>query len=78
MRLARKPEPSAKKKKAKTVELTKVTGIGPKTAKNLTEAGIENANELASSNPEKVVKANGSSEERASSLIEDARSLVEQ
>jgi len=78
IRLARKPEPSAKKEEAKTVELTKVTGIGAKTAKNLTEEGIENANELASSNPEKVMGAIGSSEERASSLIEDARSLAEQ
>ncbi len=76
--LARKLEPPAKKEEVKIVELTEVAGIGPKTTKKLIEAGIENANELASSNPEKVAKAIGSSEERASSLIEYARSLVKQ
>jgi len=78
LKLARKLEPPAKEEEVKIVELNEVKGIGPKTTGKLIDAGIENANELASSNPEKVMGAIGSSEERASSLIEDARSLVKQ
>ena len=44
-------EPPESEKKAKIVELAEVRGIGPKTAKKITEAGVENTNELASSDP---------------------------
>ena len=76
IKLARKREPSAKEGKAKIFELTEVKGVGPKTAGKLVEAGIKNANDLASSDPERVAEAVGSSVEKASGMIEDARSLV--
>ena len=57
------------------VGLTEVKGIGPKTAGRLKEAGIGTANELAASTPEKVAKAVGSSEEKASRFIEYARAV---
>ena len=69
-------EPIVSEKEAKIFELTEVKGIGLKTAKKLKEAGIENANELAKSSPQKVAEALGSSETRAAGFIEDAQSLL--
>ncbi|MFB0523843.1 MAG: helix-hairpin-helix domain-containing protein [Candidatus Bathyarchaeia archaeon] len=74
--MVRELEPSAKTGREEIVELTEVKGIGPKTAEKLREAGIENASDLADSNPETIAKALSLSEERSSSLIEDARSLL--
>jgi len=71
-------EPSVSEKKVKTIELTKVKGIGPKTARKLKEAGIENANELATSSPQRVADTLGSSEVRATCFVEDARSLLKE
>ena len=48
------------------------------TAKKLKEAGIENANELATSNPQRVAEVLGSSETRAVGFIENARSLLKE
>lgn len=76
-RRALKPKPPAKKK-AKIVELSEVKGVGPKTAKKLIEAGIENANQLAVSSPETVSETLGSSEKKATNLIEEARSLLKE
>ena len=69
----RKIEPPIKKK---IVELTEVKGIGPKMAGKLVEVGIKNAYELATSNPEKVAEALGSSKDRAINLIEGARTTL--
>jgi predicted flap endonuclease-1-like 5' DNA nuclease len=60
------------------VDITEVKGIGPKLSEKLAEAGIKNANELASSSPKEIAEAIGSSEERASNLIEEARSLLKE
>jgi len=60
------------------VDITEVEGIGPKLSEKLAEAGIKNANELASSSPKEIAEAIGSSEERASNLIEEARSLLKE
>ena len=69
-------EPIESAKEAKTIELTEVKGIGLKTAKKLKEAGIENANALATLSPQRVVEVLGSSETRAVGFIENARSLL--
>lgn len=74
---ALRPEPLAKKK-AEIVDLAEVKGVGSKTAKKLREAGIENANQLAASSPETVSETLGSSEKRATNLIEEARSLLKE
>jgi predicted flap endonuclease-1-like 5' DNA nuclease len=68
-------EPMATKE-VRIVELTEVKRIGMKTAKKLKEAGIENANELATSSPQSVAEVLGSSETRAIDFIENARSLL--
>ena len=72
-----KPEPP-KKKKIEIIKITKVKGIGPKTAEQLKKARIKSANELAASSPETIAKAIGSSEERASRFIENANSLLKE
>jgi len=59
-----------------TINLVEVKGIGPKMSEKLQEVGIKNANELAASNPKKVAKAIGSSEDRASKFIGEARILL--
>ncbi len=74
---ALRPEPLAKKK-AEIVDLAEVKGVGSRTAKKLREAGIENANQLAASSPETVSETLGSSEKRATNLIEEARSLLKE
>ena len=71
-------EPPVSEKKAKIIELTEVKGIGPKTANKLREAGIKNANELATSSPDKVAEALGFTEERATSFIEEAHLLLKE
>ncbi len=57
-----------------TIELTEVKGIGQKLAEKLKQAGIKDTKELAASSPEKVAKAIGISEKKASILIENAGS----
>ncbi len=57
--------------------LTEVKGIGQKTSVKLKEAGIRDPEELAASNPDEIAKALGVSGEKASKLIENARSLLE-
>ncbi len=73
-------EKASRRKKAATpevtVELAKVKGIGPKLTEKLTKAGVKDANDLAASSPEKIAKTIGVSEKRASTLIENARSLL--
>jgi len=59
-----------------TIDLAEVKGIGPTISTKLMEAGIKNANELTASSPEKIAKAIGSSEKRASKLIEEAHILL--
>lgn len=59
-----------------TIALTKVKGIGPKLSEKLKNAGIEDAKELAASNPKEIAEALGVSEERASAFIKTARSLL--
>ena len=54
-----------------------VKGVGPKFSEKLQNAGIKNVKKLAASKPKQVAEALGISEERASSLIENARSLLE-
>ena len=71
-------EPIVSEKEAKIIELTEVKGIGLKTAEKLKEAGIENANELATSSPQRVAEVLGSSETRAVGFIENARSLLKE
>jgi len=77
-----KAHPEKKKQKAKvaaakaTVDLAKVRGIGPKLSQKLIKAGFKDANQLAASNPESLAKTIGVSEKRASTLIENARSLL--
>ena len=73
-----RPEPSVGEKKVKTIDLTEVKGIGPKTAEKLKEAGIRNANELATSSPQIIAETFGSSEERATNLIRAAHLLLEE
>lgn len=69
-------ESPVKEEKLKIIELTEVKGIGSKTAEKLIKVGIKNANELATSNAERVGEAIGTSKERASNLIKSARSLL--
>ena len=66
------------KKQIKDVvkELSDVKGIGPKLSEKLKKGGINTANKLAKSNPEKIAQVIGSSNTRASKLIESALSLV--
>jgi len=71
-------EPIASVKEARIVELTEVKGIGLKTAKKLKEAGIESANGLATSDPQRVAEILGSSETRAARFVEDAQSLLKE
>ncbi len=71
-----KREPSLPKEKIKTVELSAVKGIGPKTMEKLVEAGIKSVNELVVMNTERVAEVIGTSKDRASILIENARSLL--
>ena len=75
---ALRPKPPLSEKKAKTIEIAEVKGIGSKTAKKLKEAGIDNANQLAASSPETVSEALGFSEKRATNLIEEARSILKE
>jgi ribosomal protein L13E len=78
--------PKVKKRKAKAratapkviLDLTKVKGIGPKLSEKLIKAGVKSVNRLAASNPERIAKAIGVSEERASTLIKNARSLLKE
>ena len=63
-------------KETAIVDLTEVKSIGPKTAEQLKEAGIKNANELAASTPVTVAEAIGFSEKRARDLIKDANALL--
>ena len=74
---ALRPEPPVKKK-VRIVELSEVKGVGPKTAENLIEADIRNANKLAASSPQMVAESIGSSKKRATNLIEEARSLLKE
>jgi len=71
-------EPIVSEKEAKIIELTEVKGIGLKTAEKLKEAGIENANELATSSPQRVAEVLGCSETRAVGFIENIRSLLKE
>ena len=73
---ALRPKPPLSEKEAEIVEPAEVKGVGSRTAEKLKEAGIENANQLAASSPRTVVEALGSSERRATRLVEDARSLL--
>ncbi len=60
------------------LDLGKVKGVGPKLSEKLTKAGIKNANELAASSPEKIAKAISVSEKKATTIIENARSLLKE
>jgi uncharacterized membrane protein YuzA (DUF378 family) len=60
-----------------SIDLTQVRNIGPKTAQKLREAGFTDPQALAGSKPEDIAKALGISEQRASAIIENARSLLE-
>ena len=75
---ALRPKPPLSKKKAKIVEITEVKGIGSRTAEKLIEAAIRNANKLAASSPQMIAEAIGSSEKRATNLIDEARSLLKE
>jgi predicted flap endonuclease-1-like 5' DNA nuclease len=73
--------PQVKEQKAEVTapdvtDLTKVKGIGPKLSEKLIKAGVKDIKGLAASGPERIAKAIGVSEERASILIENARSLL--
>jgi len=69
-------KPVKKQKKEVIIGLSKVKGIGPKLSEKLKKADIKNANILAKSNPKKIAQVIGSSEKRASKLIESAYSLL--
>ncbi len=56
-------------------ELTQVKGVGPKSARRLQRYDISTIKKLAASKPEKVADALGISEEAASRIVENARSL---
>ena len=71
-----KSEPSLPIDKIKTVELTEVKGIGPKSMEKLVKAGIKSATELVVTDAERVAYIIGTSKDRASILIENARSLL--
>jgi len=71
-----KSEPSLPIDKIKTVELTEVKGIGPKSMEKLVKTGIKSANELVVTDPERVADIIGTSKDRASILIENALSLL--
>jgi predicted flap endonuclease-1-like 5' DNA nuclease len=71
-----KREPSFTKKAIKTIELTEVKGIGPKTMEKLVKAGITTANELTVTDIESIAEIIGTSKERASTLIDNANSLL--
>ncbi|MFB0523248.1 MAG: ribosomal protein L13e [Candidatus Bathyarchaeia archaeon] len=73
-----RPKPPSSEKKAEIVELAEVKGVGSRTAEKLKEADIGNANELAASTPQIVAEAIGSSEKRATNLIDEARSLLKE
>jgi predicted flap endonuclease-1-like 5' DNA nuclease len=73
-----KREPSLPKETIKTVKLTEVKGIGPKTMEKLVNAGIISANELLVTDVERVAEVIGTSKDRASILIDNARSLLNQ
>jgi DNA polymerase/3'-5' exonuclease PolX len=71
-----KSEPSLPIDEVKTVELTEVKGIGPKSMEKLVKAGIKSANDLVVTDAERVADIIGTSKDRASILIENARSLL--
>jgi predicted flap endonuclease-1-like 5' DNA nuclease len=71
-------EPFLTKKAVKTIKLTEVKGIGPKTMEKLVKAGIKSANELAVTDVERVAKVIGASLDRALTLIDNASSLLNQ
>ena len=73
-----KPKPAVTEKREKVLEVREVKGVGPKTAKNLREAGIETANKLADSSPESVMKATGFSRKKTSNIIGNAMALMKE
>ena len=71
---APEPEESAEGEGARPV--TDVKGVGPATAEKLEKAGITNLQELADSDPAKVMEAAGVSDEKAKHYVADAKAIL--
>ncbi len=71
-----KQKPFLTKEAIQTIKLTEVKGIGPKTMEKLVKAGIMSANELTVTDVERVAEIIGTSKDRASTLIDNANSLL--
>lgn len=56
--------------------VTDVKGVGPATAEKLEKAGITNLQELADSDPAKVMEAAGVSDEKAKHYVADAKAIL--
>jgi DNA-directed RNA polymerase subunit L len=63
------------KKKAKTVPLTEIRGVGPKRVEQLRKAGIASANGLLRANPEKLSEKTGIPLGTLQALVEEAKQL---
>lgn len=71
---APEPEEAAEGEGARPV--TDVKGVGPATAEKLEKAGITNLQELADSDPAKVMEAAGVSDEKAKHYVADAKAIL--
>ncbi len=71
-----KSEPSLPIDEIETIQLTEVKGIGPKTMEKLVDAGIMSVNELVEIDTERIAEVISISNDRTSTLIENARSLL--
>lgn len=73
---SQKKQLNQEKTAATTEVLTKLDGIGPKTAEVLTKAGLTDVNKLAQSKPDDLTTLQGIGQKTAERIIESAKEFV--
>ncbi|PIQ88890.1 MAG: transcription termination/antitermination protein NusA [Candidatus Omnitrophica bacterium CG11_big_fil_rev_8_21_14_0_20_42_13] len=71
-----KPEVKAEVKEAEKVEITELSGIGEKTAKNLKKAGFTDVDAIAKTTAEELTKVDGIGKKTAEKIIKEAKKLI--